>query len=289
MHPTLSRYIARLAGLSSAKTAKGILAFVRKNPVALLPLTPRKRTSEDWKSSEESRKWTTQPTYNRDLATHATQIAKESNKRLSNWNSPVPRVQSVKLGSVFSEGFRYKGKFSGYKGSTYHPEYNSYFRVARNSGGVCEYYADNALIRRRLAPKGLRFSLDALGVRVIEISSGVDYHFYAEDFAKKDFAAFVRREIANKKRLQAHNQREAKKRQEIEKALHNPKKLAKVWVTRDDSLESGNCQAGTDRFIETAFRESSGIGAARADWLMEKWPSPAVVSAVRRALLRSCV
>jgi hypothetical protein len=81
--------------------------------------------------------------------------------------------------------------------------------------------------------------------------------------------------------------KESRKTTMIEETLRNPKKLAKIWVTRDDSLRSGNCQAGTDRFIETAFRESSGIGAARADWLIEKWPRPAVVSAVRRALLRS--
>ena len=291
MHPTLSRYLARLAGLSYAKTSKGVLAFVRKHPDCLKAIPSRQTTwtVEQWNFVSDYHKWESEPVKNFELEERATQIAVNdpAHARKSNWYTAQPRVHYVSLGSVCTESFRYKGKFSGYSGSNYFPEYNSYFRVARNSGGVCEYYADNSLSRRRLAPKGMRFEKDSLGVKVVDIASGVDYHFSLVEFQLKKFVTYIRERIAFRKRAQALMLKESRKTTMVEEILRNPKKLAKIWVTRDDSLESGNCQAGTDRFIETAFRDSSGIGAARADWLIEKWPSPAVVSAVRRALLRS--
>jgi hypothetical protein len=278
MHPTLARLSTRLhaAGISKATKAKGILAAIKAYG---LPADPRKP------SRKLRAKWTKVPFADSVLAEKAAKDSESRNPRKKNWLYSRPIV-GTDYTTAF-EGFRYKGKHSGRIGSNGIPQYPSYVEYATSSGAIAHLSQEGKRITTRWAPKGMRWSHDEHGV-FLRDEKGYDYHPTANDFRAKNFAGIVRDAISAKKKAEARLKKQAKEKLEIEATLKNPNRLAKYWVSREDSLSAGNCGAGTDRFIATINRVlGDGIGAIRADVLLGNWRSIAVEKAVRVAIARS--
>lgn len=59
--------------------------------------------------------------------------------------------------------------------------------------------------------------------------------------------------------------------------------LKDIWVRREDSIQSGNCQSGTDSFISLLGRNVGQIGGIRADYLLEIRNDRYTVRAVEKA------
>lgn len=256
MHPTLSRYISRLSGHSSAKTPKGILAFVQKH--GLPPREPRKYSLRP--------KWVETPTACNELAILAENRARACNRRKRNFQSAVP---SMSDSPWTLHTFRYKGKFSGYSGSDIVPQYQSYFRIARNSGGCCTLIQEGKKPVTRFAPKGFRYRVDGLGA-FLEDSLGRSYHFGASEFRSPGFHAMVKREMisASRRNREAEKARkvEAEKARKVSELMQCPDRLGRYWVSLDDSRNAGNCALGSLQFASRIVG-SDTIGGLRADVL----------------------
>lgn len=276
VHPTLARMIARfaIAETSKAKTPKGVLAAIRQHGMPPMP-----------KSVYSARiKWQNVPFVDTKMYNVAWERSRKLNPRKSNW-----RTAEAVVGDSYDTGFetfRYSGQHSGRTGSYGIPQYPSYVRIARNSRAVAELHQEGKLIATRFAPKGMRWAWNEYGVHLVD-KDGLDFHPTSEDFKAKDFVKRVRSGLKAKRDAERIQKQLARKNAAIAATLQAKDRLAKYWVTRDDSLIGGNCQAGTDRFIDTVNRVlGDGIGAIRADVLLDKWPSPAVEKAVRAAIAR---
>lgn len=275
VHPTLARFIARfaIAETSTAKTSKGVLAAIRKHGMPPLP-----------KSVYSSGvKWRKVAIDDSDMGGIAWERSRSNYPRKTNWTSTRPIIGD-QYDTQF-DAFRYKGKHSGRTGSYGVPCYPSYLAISRR-GAVAQLWQEGALIATRYAPKGLQWKINELGAYLID-SKGLDYHPTVADIRARNFAALVRAGLKAKRDAFRKLEQQAKQQKEIEKTLKNKDQLGRYWVTREDSLSGGNCQMGTDRFIDTVNRLlGDGIGAIRADVLLNKWPSPAVEKAVRAAVAR---
>ena len=275
IHPTLARFIARfaIAETSTAKTPKGVLAAIRKHGMPPLP-----------RSFYSARiKWRKVAIADPDMGGIAWERSRSLYPRKSNWTSTRP-VVGDHYDTQF-DTFRYAGKHSGRTGSNGVPCYPSYLAVARR-GAVAQLFQEGKLIVTRYAPKGLQWKIDELGAYLID-SKGLDYHPTVADIKARNFAALVRAGLKAKRDAFRKLDQQARKDKTIEQTLKNKDRLSRYWVTREDSLSGGNCRMGTDRFIDTVNRVlGDGIGAIRADVLLDKWSSPAVEKAVRAAVAR---
>ena len=109
------------------------------------------------------------------------------------------------------------------------------------------------------SPKGMIFQSDDLGIKLVRLSDGMEYHPSRGEFFEKNFAEIIRTEMAaNFKRrafaakaekVAAKNKREADRIERIFK-----RDLKTTRVTLDDSRKAGNCVEGTLRFCEAKLK-----------------------------------
>lgn len=114
----------------------------------------------------------------------------------------------------------------------------------------------------RKAPAGMVFEKHSDGyLRLRRLSDDMDYHPSAKELYRKDFASFVRRQMAinwrrrvNDNKLERERARKAKQDARTEAAYQ--KQLASVYVSLNDSRIAGNCVEGTLAFCERKLRIS---------------------------------
>jgi hypothetical protein len=185
-HPTLRRYMAALKGISSAKTSKGVLAAVKAHGVKSPgpdSLRPKflSRTIED-----------------PELAAAALAEVKRHNPRKQNVYAGRAVKKAPEAGKVAVprwETIYYKGKFKGWKGSEIYADYSSRVRYT-SDGRTARLIQSGEMGPIIPAPKGMRWDSDVNGVKLVRLSDGMDYHPTLDDFRASDFAARVRRAIA---------------------------------------------------------------------------------------------
>lgn len=280
-HPTLARMQIRVRDAydSKATTVKGVLKVIKRRGLPSPPLpdtyVPRK-------------KWVRVPIYDSALAQKANQYAAEKYPRKKRITNANPAVED---GYRCDETLiRYKGKHSGRVNTEIVPRYPSHVKIAKSSRKVAELWQEGKLVCRRFAPKGYHWAWDSLGVMIVD-SQGNDYHVTVDEMRGRSFTGIIRKRLTDKKRKQRELARVTANNKRLQWALEKVEKsatsLAKYWVTVEDSLAAGNCRAGTDRFVDQLTQMLGyGIGAVRADFLMQKWNTPAVKNAVRFAVLK---
>lgn len=158
------------------------------------------------------------------------------------------------------ESFTYRGSYKGYKGSNIYADYQSCICLSK-SGKLAVIVTGNIIMRRILAPKGMKFGKDDNGIKLIRISDKMDYHPTYQDLRAKNFATIVREKMAQNYKLrlatrqaekvQAKNKKESERIEKIfKKNLHN------TMVTLEDSRKCGNCCEGSLAFCERKLKIS---------------------------------
>lgn len=158
------------------------------------------------------------------------------------------------------EDIKYKGRFKGFTGSEIICDYQSAVMVSR-SGRSAVVVQRAAIVRRLIAPAGLKFTTDKSGAKLVRLSDGLDFHPTAAQWKAKNFASIVRAGLAakfNAARAAKRAAIEAKKDAEFaaREAVQYALESGKCRVTLADSRRAGNCIEGSLRFAERRL----GIG-----------------------------
>ena len=127
------------------------------------------------------------------------------------------------------------------------------------------------LLRHLKPPRGYFWSLDILGVCLVQTRTGESYHPTHSQIllGSRGVAKLLRQAIVARKRA-------AKVDAEIAKLAR------KTWVTLEDSVASGNCFQGSQVFAQR--HGLSDCGAVRADYLLSLESSTRTRNAVRIAM-----
>jgi hypothetical protein len=153
----------------------------------------------------------------------------------------------------------YKGSFSGYKGSNLFWDYQSAVGISR-SGKSAIVVRECKLIRRILAPAGMKFDRDGSGI-MVRRTDGMDYHPTPADWSRRDFATFCRAQLAANFKARA----EARKLAAVSArfAAVRAREIGSVRVTLDDSRRAGNCVEGSLKYAESrlGIERSEILGA----------------------------
>lgn len=187
--------------------------------------------------------------------------ARRANPRKRNISTGSPKIYA---GSDASRRrtIEYKGQFNGFVGSEIICDYQSAVFVSL-SGRSAVVVQRAKIVRRIIAPAGLKFSADKNGAKIVRRTDGLDFHPSAEQWQAKNFATIARRELAAKfnapraaKRaaIEAKKSAEYAAREAVQAAAREAVQYAlesgKCRVTLADSRRAGNCIEGSLRFAE---------------------------------------
>lgn len=278
-HPTLirARKFAESIG-STAKTAKGIITYLKSKNRKLVSAKPKIAIGEmHWLAHRQMDVAAVGaviltpvepvPGYLRmaladDAAERtAREVAQRNHPRKKKLYSGIPKCG----GKAFQEREEHVFYKNYPKGSEVFADYQSCVAITQ-SGRSAVIVISGRLKRRRVAPKGLSFGMDANGVLLRRSTDAMDYHPTGEDWRARNFAARVRSGMAaNLVLRRAQNQAEknaAKDKQEaarVEKI--KAREIANTRVTLRDSRQAGNCIEGSLVFAEKK------LGLTRAEIL----------------------
>jgi hypothetical protein len=165
------------------------------------------------------------------------------------------------------EKINYKGKFRGYTGAHLYQDYQSCVAISP-SGRSALLIQESRLVRRIIAPSGLKFDKDDNGIFISRLTDGMDYHPTCADWHAKDFANQIRIGLAGNWELRrAASREEAKNKKAIANADHRG-----VRVGIYDAIKAGNCQTGIANFavrhsldITKYYRPSTLLKIANGD------------------------
>jgi len=197
------------------------------------------------------------PILDRDLEQSAYEQTQNNNPRKKNVYRGSAKTGGEPIQEAW-EDIHYKGAYKSYTGSQVLANYQSAIAVTR-SGRSAVVVKSCKLVRRLLAPVGLRFEIDKNGVLLKRISDGMDFHPAPADWKRKDFTTYVRSRMASNyhARLAANRSvRETERHQKI----YN-REIGSVRVTLNDSRRAGNCVEGSLKYAE------SRLGLTRSEIL----------------------
>ena len=174
-------------------------------------------------------------------------IARRRQPRLQNWGTSQPhcdmRQKHVAVREVDHGNYSSRCRYTR---MSYHASVRCCGRVT--SRRLLWYYGSDCTVF--LAPRGWFFGRDDSGLFIARNGDhrvGHRYHFDSDDLH-----AGIRA-LTAAARNHRHRQQQAAKELALKKRLQDPKLVRQalrlgVWVTFADSLRSGNCGAGTQRF-----------------------------------------
>ena len=196
---------------------------------------------------------------------------KEKQDRLDEARRRNPRKKNIGCGSakIYAENavdreeeFRYKGKFSGYKGSYIYADYQSCAAISP-SGITCCVIVGSSFVKRIKVPAGTRFAKDNLGIHVVRASDKMDFHFLPKILLDKDFCAQIRRGLVEKFKSNQKAKKAAKADTQFEKTFQ--RQIRSTYVSLEDSRRAGNCVEGSIAFAQRKF------GSSREDIVGGQW------------------
>lgn len=143
----------------------------------------------------------------------------------------------------------------------YHP---STLEIQLNPYWLCKFLA---------APRGYQWSLDELGICLVQLRSGETFHPTRDQMllGAKAIAKLLRQAVITRKRTAKINARISKL-------------ASTTWVTLEDSVKSGNCEHGSKSFAQQ--HRLGDCGAVRADYLLSLEDSNRTRNAVRIAIAK---
>lgn len=178
---------------------------------------------------------------------------KKKEPRKKNIMTPKPCLKPYQLGSYDMDTIEYKGRFKGWKGSTYTPLCQSAGRISAD-GSVLGAVVDkqNYVIS---APRGYQWRVDSLGIKLVRLSDGAEHHIDSANAisgAAHCRSALIR--AAEYRKIAAKSQ---------EAIFSEKKKLLQEFISSKtkielrDSIAAGNCRAGSMRFAEILGLDTS--------------------------------
>lgn len=208
------------------------------------------------------------PLTNCDQRDAANSSVRGKNPRKRNIYLGVARVSGAAIQPRW-QAIHYKGAFKSYPGSEVYADYQSCIAVSC-SGRSAVVVTGCVLVRRIIAPAGMKFSADSNGVFLSRLSDGMDYHPCPQDFAAKNFATICRQAMATSYRLRAAAKRADRaaaldKKEASRISIIRAAQMPSVRVTLIDSRSAGNCVEGSLAFA--AHR----LGVSRDDILACPW------------------
>lgn len=206
-----------------------------------------------------ARRWTECVLVVDSISVQAEEAARNAHPNRRNWRSAKPvkaRLDITPFGVIAHDMGRYSSKCT-YTKYQYTPTYQSSIRVWR-SGQTADVWALNKMVRRIIAPAGLRFSIDDEGARVVA-ADGTGYHPTASEWMSTKFAAVIRAALKNKR--QAVRKAALATRESARVAKIRDRQMASCRVTLADSRRAGNCVEGSLAFAERR------MGLSRAEIL----------------------
>ena len=227
-----------------------------------------------------------------ELAHQARIAAGAGNRRITNWEPAHAVARRAGLGEYRNQD---EGQYSSrctWTRISHTPVYASWVVIAFGGVGVCYRWGATGC-RTIPAPAGMRFGYDALGLRLVRKSDGMEYHPTAADLRSRGFAGIIRDRMAAIFVARRDAKRAAARL--AEEAAIMARELGSVRVTLDDSRRSGNCVEGTLRFAELRLgitREEVlagghlfSVSAARLEKFSTAEPER-VKAAIQRAWMR---
>lgn len=195
------------------------------------------------------------------------------------------------------ELIHYKGRFKGRTGHTLYQDYQSC--VGRSRSGRSAIVIQRCkLVRRLIAPSGMRFTHDSNGLFLQRQSDKMDFHVNESILLAKDFATQIRRGMAKNyaarmaqrkaAKIAAKDQAESARVEKIK-----AREIATVRVTLEDSRRAGNCVEGSLAYCELKLSiprqeiiDNGYLFSVPAGRLLKVNGEPGVVRAVNCAWLR---
>ena len=160
-----------------------------------------------------------------------------TNNRIKNWGETRACSRWVNKGSFGSVNCGQYSSRCRYIKYSYRPEYTSFLTFGKSGGGLVYSWGFTEEKHSKFvkAPKGMKFKVDDLGVKLVRLSDGMDYHPTSIDYTARDFAQRVRAEMAAN-----FNKRLKSKR--LQKQFKNV--VSNTYVSFLDARRAGNCVSG---------------------------------------------
>jgi hypothetical protein len=142
----------------------------------------------------------------------------------------------------------YKGSYRGYVGYDYHPVTQSVARISPDGALLSCVIGQTPSGTSGAAPylvksgRGYGWDADEHGVRLVRLSDGADYHPTSDEAraGRASIVAALRERADVRKKTKLAAKRDAK----IIKAASK----GGIWVCLQDSIDAGNCVAGSNEF-----------------------------------------
>ena len=191
------------------------------------------------------------------LAMDARIAAKEVNSRIQNWNyGAKPSIHEQRLGDYLANDEGQYSRSCKYTKYSYDPLYTSFVILARPKNGLIYRRGFSGKINSSIvkAPKGMVFEIDGNGLLLRRKSDGMDFHLNGQILERKDFATYVRAEMATNFKLRLDAKRRDKREKYLQKLF--TRDLKTTMVTLHDSRKAGNCVEGSLQFAEWRLKIS---------------------------------
>lgn len=174
-----------------------------------------------------------------------TKRVRESNPRKKNINPAIAGIVT----RTREKTIHYKGQFKGYRGSELTPIVQSYAVI---NGNTIHCMIDNVYYTK-IAPRGTRWSIVDNSLALIHKKTGDEIHLRTNDVIKSTQTELKNKlldlvEIRQKNR-NVEKSIAAEKLASLEFAIDKLSTLD-VELTRDVSKKAGNCEAGTEKFLQ---------------------------------------
>ncbi len=191
-----------------------------------------------------------------DLEAKVTETVRKNNPYKKRWQYTKPCLNESDHQKIVTTTGRYSGNCT-YTKYDYQPFYHSKIQVYR-SGKVVKISQGSEKTGDKyeklvFAPKGLKFLLDNLGIKVVS-KDGIDYHPSVAQWKSNCFAKLIRAKLTEKRkkiREQAKIAKENKRFNEIRQ-----REIGSCRVSLNDSRKAGNCVEGSLSFAEKTLKIS---------------------------------
>jgi len=185
--------------------------------------------------------------HNSILSREARDAARDSNKRIQNWEYSTPSQYKKSLGEYDrNDAGNYKGNFRKYTCYQNIPRYTSFIEI---EGNILKYHCGFiGHMKSKIVkiPKNFKIEKDVIGIKFVRITDNMDYHFTGDHIVMKNFITHVKNEMARnyKKRVELR----ANKKKDQKNERYFLKDLGTTMVSLDDSRKAGNCIEGSLQF-----------------------------------------
>lgn len=221
--------------------------------------------------------------------------AGDNNRKIRNWGRPEAVFSWWNKGDYRSEDCGQYSRNCRYTKWSYHPQYTSFVTIGDSGRGAVYSYGfkDEKKSKFIRAPKGMKFDIDDLGLKLVRETDNMDYHPNYNDLLAKNFSAIVRREMAENYKQRLRGLKILREKRSLAKKYVG-EIVPKTYVNFTDARRAGNCVQGILNWVskniqidEKQMIESPWLVQVPAKLLNRIAPNnPLVFNSINQAYLR---